>query len=68
MKKFLMYLKRQCNYNNLNLSISILTIYKACRKFKIEILSPIYTPIAQFILYINEASFGINLKVRGILK
>jgi acetyltransferase-like isoleucine patch superfamily enzyme len=46
----------------------ISTIYKAGRKLKIQLLSPIYTLIAQFILYLNGATFRKNLKVRGLIK
>lgn len=46
----------------------ISTIYKACRKLKILLLSPIYSPIAKFVFYLNGATLGKNLKVRGLIK
>lgn len=43
-------------------------LYKAIRKLFSVIKSPIYTPIAHLILFLNGVKIGNGLKVRGIIK
>ncbi len=48
--------------------MTISFIYKAFRSLKIKLYSPLYTPIAKFLLYLNDVNFGENLKVRGLIR
>jgi acetyltransferase-like isoleucine patch superfamily enzyme len=43
-------------------------IFKALRKLLSEAKTPIYTPIARLILYLNGVAVGKGLQVRGLMK
>lgn len=46
----------------------LITVYKALRKIKMILVSPIYTPIAWLLFHLNGATIARGLKVSGFLK